>query len=173
VTTGASRFGFTNSQIGNVSSRYEINITPAGATFSTWGAIYIWQALWLIFNVVIIFLKNEINRIYYDPIVLTISFHVIIFFHFTVSISWLFAWDAQKFTLSLFIIIFMLLTVYAAAFISHKNTVASEPYLKNPVWLIWLYRFFVNNGLAFYATWLTVATLLNLALAITFEWARK
>jgi hypothetical protein len=35
---------------------------------------------------------------------------------------------------------------------------------------LWCYRILVNNGLAFYATWITVATTLNLAIAITYNW---
>jgi hypothetical protein len=31
-------------------------------------------------------------------------------------------------------------------------------------------RLLINNGLAFYATWVTLATNLNLAIALTYEW---
>ena len=31
-------------------------------------------------------------------------------------------------------------------------------------------RILVNNGLVFYATWVTVATNLNLAIALTYSW---
>jgi 2-keto-3-deoxy-L-rhamnonate aldolase RhmA len=32
-------------------------------------------------------------------------------------------------------------------------------------------RILINNGLVFYATWVTVATNLNLAIALTYDWA--
>ena len=35
---------------------------------------------------------------------------------------------------------------------------------------LWLYRILLNNGLVFYATWVTVATALNFAIALTYEW---
>jgi hypothetical protein len=31
-------------------------------------------------------------------------------------------------------------------------------------------RILINNGLVFYATWVTVATNLNLAIALTYDW---
>lgn len=31
-------------------------------------------------------------------------------------------------------------------------------------------RIFINNGLAFYATWVTIATHLNFTIALTYEW---
>jgi hypothetical protein len=36
---------------------------------------------------------------------------------------------------------------------------------------IWLYRMLVNNGLAFYATWVTIATFVNLTIAISYKWS--
>jgi hypothetical protein len=111
--------------------------------------------------------------LYYDPPVLTIPFHVFIFFNFVFNAGWLALWDAQLFSVSLAFIFLMLLSIYVAAIISHKNTFEAEAYLKSRKWVLWLYRLFVNNGLAFYAAWLTVATLLNLAIAITYEWARE
>ena len=66
----------------------------------------------------------------------------------------------------------MTASVYAAIVISHRNIYNADQYLKRR-WVLWLYRILVNNGLCFYAAWLTIATLLNLAIAITYRWARK
>ncbi len=165
--------GIFKNKTGDISDANQVNITPAGATFATWGVIYAWQTLWLIYNVVLIFLKKNNNRLYYDPPVLTITFHIFILFNFIFNAGWLALWDSQYFSASLALIVLMLLTLYIAAFISHKNIVRVESYLEDRRWVIWLYRLLVNNGLAFYAAWLTVATLLNLAIAITYEWARK
>ena len=54
--------------------------------------------------------------------------------------------------------------------ISHKNIYDAEAVLrnKNQVYL-WLYRAFVNNGLAYYATWVTIATFLNFSIALTYR----
>ena len=61
------------------------------------------------------------------------------------------------------------LTLYVALIISHKNIYDASSQLKsNPVYL-WLYRALVNNGLAYYATWVTVATFLNFSIALTYR----
>jgi len=60
--------------------------------------------------------------------------------------------------------------LYVAIVISHKNVYDAQNELSSTKWVIWLYRIFVNNGLTFYATWITVATSLNLAIAITYKW---
>ena len=90
---------FTNST-SNISKGNEVNITPAGWTFSTWGVIYTWQTLWLIFNVYLIFKRYETSRLYRDPPVLTPLFHIFIFLNFALNIVWLFVWDRQYFTVT-------------------------------------------------------------------------
>ena len=34
---------------------------------------------------------------------------------------------------------------------------------------IWIYRILVNNGLVFYATWVTIATILNFNIALEYD----
>jgi len=163
-------WGIFQNSTGDISNANEVNITPAGWTFSTWGIIYTWQTLWLIFNVVLIFIKYENLRLYREPPVLTPLFHIFIFANFCFNAGWLALWDQQHFTWSFILILFMLLSLYVALVISHNNIYNSEPFLRNKKWVLVCYRALVNNGLAFYATWLTVATCLNLAIAMTYEW---
>ena len=72
-----------------------------------------------------------------------------------------------------------LCSAYGAIVIATKNSYDAVPFLNNnpgtigKTWVIWCYRILVNNGLTYYATWLTCATLINLAICITYEWARK
>jgi hypothetical protein len=67
-------------------------------------------------------------------------------------------------------ILFLAISLYVALAISHKNIYDAEAILKNnnQVYL-WLYRVLVNNGLAYYATWVTVATFLNFSQALIYE----
>ena len=177
-----------------ISYKYPTYITPAGWTFSTWGIIYIWQAAWLIFNIVTIFKKTEFGYMYQSPEVLTIVFHIIVFLNFISNITWLFLWDNSFMSVNLpffsylvfFRVIFFLIfkaslallicitgTLYAALFFSHRNIYNAELRLNRHNAFLWLYRLLVNNGLAFYATWVTIATMLNLAIAIEHEWFSK
>ncbi len=136
---------------------------------STWGIIYTWQALWLLFNVVIIFVRdNEGDRIYNKPAVLTPIFHLFILINFLLNTVWLILWDRLEFTAGFVVLFLMTAAIYVAIVISHLNTYRAE--LSVQRWVLWCYRILVNNGLAFYATWITVATTLNLAIAITYNW---
>jgi hypothetical protein len=65
----------------------------------------------------------------------------------------------------------MTMFLYVALTISHRNIYNAEQKLtQESIWALWLYRLLVNNGLAFYATWITVATAINLSIAITYSW---
>ena len=163
--------GLFKNKTNEISSVAEVSITPAGWTFSSWGIIYAWQILWLIFNIVLIFIKDKNGQpLFRSPVVLSPLFHLFITFNFVLNIVWLFIWDNQDFTGAFIGLFFMTAVLYVAIVISHKNVYDSQNELSSTKWVIWLYRIFVNNGLAFYATWISVATNLNLAIAITYTW---
>jgi len=154
-----------------IARKNEVSITPAGWTFSSWGIIYTWQILWLLFNVVLIFVKDKNNQpLYRSPVVLSFWFHLFISANFILNIIWLFVWDNRDLTGAFLVLFFMTAVLYVAIVISHKNIYDAEEELQSSKWVIWLYRIFVNNGLAFYATWISVATSLNIAIAITYTW---
>jgi hypothetical protein len=104
-----------------ISASHEVDITPDGWTFSTWGLIYTWQALWLVYNVAAIFIKTEDGPLYQNPPVLTIVFHIFVILNFVFNIIWLFLWEAERFGVGFFFLLFITLSLYAAAILSHKN----------------------------------------------------
>ena len=69
-------------------------------------------------------------------------------------------------------IVFCALTLYICVFITHRNLFNSIQTLKEQERNldIWLERFLVHNGLIFYTTWVTIATLLNFGIALHYEW---
>ena len=89
----------------NISDQYFTEITPAGVTFSTWGLIFAWQALWLILSIVTIFKKTEDGYMYQKLLILTPVFHILIFLNFVSIIAWLFVWAAAQMSVSLNIFI--------------------------------------------------------------------
>jgi hypothetical protein len=95
---------------------FQVDITPAGPTFATWGLIYIWQLAWLIYNVIVLFIVTSSS-----PLVLNAFFQVLIFINFVSNCSWLFLFDRQLFSVSLAVIIIMTGTLYGALAISHVN----------------------------------------------------
>lgn len=154
---------------GNISNRYEIDFTPAGWTFSTWGIIYTWNALWLVYNIFLVLKKTDVGRLYREPPVLTSVFHMFILSNFLFNIAWLFVFSVEKFWVAFVMLALITLTLYAALFISHRNIYDSEKYLSKSMKYVWLYRALVNNGLAFYATWVSIASMLNFAIALTYD----
>ena len=154
-----------------ISNNNEVDITPAGWTFSTWGIIYTWQAIWLVYNVVLLFLKNEYGPFYRNPPVLTLLFHIFITANFGFNIAWLFLFDSELFGVGFGFLLVITLSLYAALVLTHKNIYDAEQHLtRDKAKFLWMYRIFVNNGIAFYATWVTIATALNLSIAMTYEW---
>ena len=87
-------FDNTGSEISNSS---EVDITPDGWTFSTWGAIYIWTGLWILLNIAFIFIRSDYGPLYRQPPVFTRQFQLFICANFLLNIAWLFLWDAKHF----------------------------------------------------------------------------
>ena len=69
-------------------------------------------------------------------------------------------------------IFFCAVTLYICVFITHRNLFNSIQTLKEKERNhdIWLERFLVHNGLIFFTTWITIATLLNFGIALHYEW---
>ncbi|CAF0775732.1 unnamed protein product [Brachionus calyciflorus] len=172
ASASSPSIGIFKNVTGDISNEHQVDITPAGWTFSTWGIIYTWQGLWIVYSIASIFIRNNGNRLYLVPPVFTRLFFVFIYLHYAFNISWLFIWDNQIFSLAFAFLALLTISLYIATAISHKNIYDSETHLtKNrQTKFLWLYRIFLNNGLAFYATWVTLATFLNMAIAWTYEW---
>ena len=116
---------------------------------------------------------HEGSRFYNKPAVLTPLFHLFVLVIFILNTVWLILWDRLEFTACFFVLILSTASLYAAIVISHRNTYKAELSAYKFKWILWCYRILVNNGLAFFATWNTVATILNLAIAITYSWVGK
>ena len=85
--------GLFKNTAGNISASIEVDITPAGWTFSTWGIIYTWTGLWLILNIAYIFIRSNSGRMYKQPPVFTKRFQIFMLANFLLNITWLFLWD--------------------------------------------------------------------------------
>lgn len=109
------------------------------------------------------------GRLYREPPVLTSVFHLFIFCNFMFNIAWLFVFSVEKFWVAFVMLVLITVTLYAALIISHRNIYDSEKFLNKSMKYVWLYRALVNNGLAFYATWVSIASMLNFAIALTYD----
>lgn len=164
LSTGSAPGLFQSNQA-NLSDTFYLSVTPAGWTFSIWGIIYLFQFLWLILSIAAIFVRGEDGYLYLTPPVFPAIVFAFYIFGNLMNIGWLFAFDREVLILALFFLLFIAISMWGvvafalAAF--HREQGA---FRKQFHWLLTsAVRISLHNGVAMYATWTSIATLLNLA----------
>jgi len=149
-----------NLSTGDVSDKYNTEITPAGWAFSIWGVIYTWQTLWIIYSLTLI-CRPQV------PNVLNWFFHVLFICSCVFNSAWIVIWQrlhVSAASVILFAIAFNLYGLLATSYYRF-NKLYSANFPKIDFIAT---QALVHNGIAFYATWCTVASLLNMTIAITY-----
>lgn len=151
---------FGNLSTGEVSDKYYLEITPAGWAFSIWGLIYTWQLLWIIYSLSLLCRKNV-------PEVLSPLFFLFYMLANVCNVSWIVLFSWEKIQICAFVLFATLFCLCATLAVSYwrMNKLHTDKFPKFDFWAI---QILVNNGIALYATWCTVASLLNLAMAISY-----
>ncbi|XP_004085588.3 uncharacterized protein LOC101170005 [Oryzias latipes] len=157
---GAGRGPFHYST-GNVSARYETDITPAGWTFSIWGVIYTWLTL------MVIYVTSLAFRGTWAQYLLPFGFHFSWLFNMLLNVTWLLLWDRELMLVAMVVLLLMVITNFSALFFCCSAT---------DYYGLWLKRYhgkdlaslilLVQNGLAVYTTWTSVASLINFSLVL-------
>ncbi|XP_035512669.1 uncharacterized protein si:ch211-161h7.5 [Morone saxatilis] len=155
---------------GNISDEFVTEITPSGWTFTIWSFIYIFLALVLVYVLSGIFRKNAYGYVYCSPAILPHGFFVTWCINLALNTAWLFLWDRKLMAAALVFLILIASTNYLMIFFSCHC-------LNNyGAWLnkyhkvdLWLHRVLVQNGIAIYATWTTIASLVNLTIVLTHD----
>lgn len=147
---------------GNVSDRYQTEITPAGWTFSIWGVIYSWLFLMNIY-----FLSWLCRGLYSSPAILPSVFFVSWIINLILNCSWLVLWDRELMIAALIVLALIAFTNYLLIYFSCVGLRAHGSWLKqhHPKDLFCIIVL-VQNGIATYATWTTIATLLNFTVVL-------
>ncbi|KAK7478819.1 hypothetical protein BaRGS_00029918 [Batillaria attramentaria] len=149
--------GLFKNTVGDQSDKYYLEITPAGWTFSIWGFIYVWQALWCLYSLILLCRRTDSGPAYLCPVVL--------------SPALLFLFDRDviegAFVSLLLIAVFLIVTMA----VSYRTLDAASPALLDQKRTvdIWFMRVLVHNGLGIYATWTSIASLLNMAMVIRYR----
>ncbi len=131
---------------GEISDLYSNLFTPAGYVFSIWGAIYL---LLLIFILYQILPKQEtkfLTKISYLFVLSSIA-----------NIVWIFLWHYEQITLSIIpmlVLLTALIAIYLRLQIGHSDVSLSE-------------KLAVHLPFSVYLGWITVATIANVAAALT------
>jgi len=156
---GPFRHLFGNATTGEVSDKFYIEITPAGWAFSIWGLIYAWQTAWIIYSLTLLCRVGSQGLI--SPVLL-----IVYAVSSIVNIAWLILWSReliQSSSILLFAISFLLYGTMALSYATVN--IESRVIPKRDFILV---QVLVNNGLALYTTWTTIASLINLTMAITY-----
>ncbi|XP_064643822.1 uncharacterized protein LOC135497817 [Lineus longissimus] len=168
--TGIKAGIFQNST-GDVSNYFYLEITPAGWTFSIWGFIYVWQALWLTYAVSTLCRVSDCGYLYVHPAAMPTSMYLVYLVNNVANIAWLLVWDRFLVTWALVCISLLPITLDICIVLCYRNLDRGQGSLfKQGLGKeVWFIRIFTENGLAIYATWTTIATLLNTAMVLTYE----
>lgn len=161
---------FVGGGVGNLSDKYYTDVTPAGFTFSIWGVIYFWQAVWLLGSVISICRQGINGPLYRSPILLPPVFFIIYILNNAINTTWLFVWDREILIAAFVILALDAISLYICIGISMKYLNANMGVLRKAnlggqKWWIWIA---VQNGLAIYATWTSIATTLNMAVVMEY-----
>ena len=156
---------------GAISDKFYLSITPAGWTFSIWGVIYVWQVLFLLYGLSTICRRGpHKGYLYYDPGHVPGIVYFLYVSNMALNVSWLFIFDRQQILPALIVIALLPFSLYIMLFFTCKAVVDHgmaliEAGMKKEIWLT---RILVHNAFGMYAAWTTIATLLNLAMVLTY-----
>lgn len=132
-------------------------VTPAGYTFAIWGVIYTWQALWVAYAWSFTCRPNTSRSIF---IGVYTGYAVVN----ALNITWIYVWGNAFVVAACVILILFNMVLYitiAMQFGYFKLAQASI----NKVDTVFTYAL-PMNGLCLYATWTTIASLINLTAAV-------
>lgn len=134
-------------------------MTPAGYTFSIWGVIYAWQALWILYAWTYTFRPNAIRTIFTG---VYIGYSIVNSF----NITWIYVWGNEHVVASSVILFLFNAAFYPtiALLFGYFNTVKDKA---GKVDIVLTYAL-PMNGLCLYATWTTIAMLINLTAAVQY-----
>lgn len=157
---------FPRTQV-NVSREYPTEITPSDATFAIWGVIYLLQVAWSIYA-----LTLNIRTDFGD--ILPAKFFSYYILSSACNLLWLFAWARVQFGMSLALIfgiaLCLVLSLICASsglfnYLKRFRSKKASPNLVD----VWCVRILVQNGILFYATWVSIATCINLAVYVEYN----
>jgi len=162
---------FLNST-GDIADKYFLEVTPAGWTFGiVWGIIYLWNGAALVYCLTTLCRKGPDGEyLYVKPPMTPPMMYISLSLNLICNITWLFMWDRQYISACIVPISLSAFFIYCAFYFTVRPTKdnAQGFYVSGKGKEFWLVILLVHNGFAFYATWLTIATLLNFAIMGTY-----
>lgn len=154
----------------NVSAVFDTQITPSGWTFNIWSVIYVWLTALVVYILTGLCRKNGNGYVYCSPSVLPYGFFISWCLNLCFNIAWLIVWDKGIMIAAMAFLILVICTNYSMIFFICHGLHLYGPWLeKYHKADLWCYRVVIQNGVMIYTTWTTIATLINLAIVLTYE----
>ena len=165
------------SDTGTISDQYDTKITPAGWTFTIWAFIYTWQIIHVVYSLTLLCRKgSDGNYLYVNPEPLHYSFYIVYIINNVLNIGWIIAFDRsgkrpELLIIAMFLLWLITFTLYICGVLICKYLSRAGATLEQSgnVKDIWMIRMFTLNGIAFYGTWCTVASLLNFTIVLKYR----
>jgi len=157
------------SSTGNISDKYYTEITPAGWTFTIWGAIYIYQLIFMVYALTTLCTKTENGYMYMQGLICP-SVYVFYIINLGCNIAWLIVFDREMLEAALGFLAGVTFTLYVCIGITmygiakHGKKLLEMGHRAQVVAAIAI----VLNGLATYAAWVSIATLLNVNIVFAY-----
>lgn len=156
--------------VGEVSAKYETDITPANFAFGIWNLIFLWQAVWVLYALGSIWRVVGEGPILMNPDILPIEFYLFWIACCIFYVIWLFLWDRECLLLAFIDLFFLTMSGYAAvayqSIATENNKAALMEKSDSDLTLVYI---LVQNGTDLFFSWTTVATLLNLCSALVYD----
>lgn len=146
-------------------SDYDTDINPPGWAFSIWFLIYAWQAAWIVYMLTTICRQYDGKPIYQQLSVISSTFLVVYIINQILSVGFFFIYIRQMDdTITPMLSVFSLwISVFVCLMIYHCNMAAvpcsTACHLRQDIICLIV---LVQNGLAIYLSWLTLADMLVL-----------
>ncbi|KAM5157349.1 uncharacterized protein ACMZJ9_008675 [Mantella aurantiaca] len=170
ATSAMAQNGLFLTTASNISAKYPLDVTPAGWTFSIWSVIYIWNGLWIVYVISTLFRRNKYGRVYAKPTVHPPEFFALWILNNLINIAWLFLWDRELLIFSNIFLALIAITCFLMLHISYRKCYRSGAWmLQHQRFDLWCIRILIHNGLAIYATWTSIATIVNFGLVLKYN----
>jgi len=153
---------FIRNTTGALSDKYYLEVTPSGWTFSIWGFIYTWQFLWICYSLSI-FCRVQ------APLVLGPLFCALYIASCFCNAGWMITFGMEDIVTAcvlLFGIVICLYGTLAVVYVRVRSLEGTDKFPKRDFIAV---QCLVINGIAFYATWVSIASLLNLAMVLIYK----
>ncbi|XP_035698690.1 uncharacterized protein LOC118431556 [Branchiostoma floridae] len=157
--------------ITNGSRLFPNELSPSFWTFlGVWQTIYAWNFLWLIYVLTTICRRNSRGYFYVTPELFPTSFYVVWYVNHILLTCWRYLSASRSERVGAVMVLFLsACTLYYLLYVSYRRVDRSGAWLtENAPADLWLVRILAQNGLAIYATWSTIATLISFGSTLTY-----